>query len=114
MKSHTHKTSQKKELTADDEDSLIEEDIEDTPFELGQYFEEVEEFSDGDGEYKPRKKKGTLNKRKTKSTGPHKCEYDGCDKEFLAKTEFRVSSINNFYFCSIFLKNYSLIPNRFI
>lgn len=94
MKSHTHQKSPKKDLT-DEEDDFVE-DMNDTPFELGQCFEEVEEFSDGDGDYKPRKKKITANKRKIKSTGPHKCAYDGCDKEFLAKTEFRVS-----FLCSI-------------
>lgn len=90
MKSHSHKKSPKKDST-DDEDDILVEDTDDKPFELGQYFEEVEEFSDGDQDYKPRKKKIVGNKRKIKSTGPHKCAYDGCDKEFLAKTEFRVS-----------------------
>lgn len=94
MKSHTHKKSPKKNLTDDDDDFVVEDN--DTPFELGQCFEEVEEFSDGDGDYIPRKKKIAANKRKIKSTGPHKCAYDGCDKEFLAKTEFRVSLCASF------------------
>lgn len=79
MESHKLTKTETNKDFSDGEDLLIEG----TPFTIAMNFEEVDEFSD-DGDESRRKAKP--------SYVPHRCAHDGCDKEFMNKTEFRVSS----------------------